>query len=226
MHKIPGMAQKPQPRSPGVEARGMSPLEYSRWWRAVFSESVKARDREYWKKNKERLTAMRKLRPKRTREKAREYRKNWFSKPQNREKRRLYEERTRERRNLYQRKYLAAKRRTPRGNLDHRMSTGVSAALRGRKAWRRWQDLVGYTVEDLATHLESQFTAGMTWEKLMCGEIHIDHKIPKSKFNYTAPEDIEFKRCWALENLQPMWSGENQRKWARITHPTQMGLGI
>jgi hypothetical protein len=47
------------------------------------------------------------------------------------------------------------------------------------KKGRKWEHLVGYTVEDLMAHLESLFVGGMNWENM--GDWHIDHKVPKSK---------------------------------------------
>jgi hypothetical protein len=55
----------------------------------------------------------------------------------------------------------------------------------------------------------------MTWEKFMAGEIHIDHKVPESHFKYETPEDPQFKECWALHNLQPMWAKDNIQKGNR-----------
>ena len=63
------------------------------------------------------------------------------------------------------------------------------------------------------THLEKQFTDGMTWEKFLRGEIWMDHIKPISKFNYVSSEDIEFKECWSLNNLQPLWAKDNRRKY-------------
>ena len=44
------------------------------------------------------------------------------------------------------------------------------------------------------------------------GEWYIDHKVPIEKFNYSSYEEKEFKLCWSLENLQPMWAEENCKK--------------
>lgn len=55
---------------------------------------------------------------------------------------------------------------------------------------------------------------------------HIDHKIPKSAFNFETPEDIDFKRCWALKNLQPLWAAENIKKHDRVDKPFQPSLAI
>lgn len=74
--------------------------------------------------------------------------------------------------------------------------------------------LLGYSVEELKHHLESQFHSGMTWENY--GEWHIDHKIPRSKLPYDSPLHPNFLQCWKLSNLQPLWAGDNIRKRNRM----------
>jgi len=63
-------------------------------------------------------------------------------------------------------------------------------------------------------HLEKQFKDGMTWDNY--GDWHIDHIRPISSFNFKSYEDKEFKECWDLNNLQPLWAEENIRKHNRI----------
>jgi hypothetical protein len=86
-------------------------------------------------------------------------------------------------------------------------------SLKGNKKDNHWEDLVGYTLQDLITHLEKQFKNGMTWQNM--GKWHIDHKRPISSFNFNSYDDPEFKECWALGNLQPLWASENQSKGNR-----------
>jgi hypothetical protein len=59
-------------------------------------------------------------------------------------------------------------------------------------------------------HLDAQLKDGMTWENY--GEWHVDHKLPISSFTFTDMNDPEFKKCWSLENLQPLWELENLSK--------------
>lgn len=73
--------------------------------------------------------------------------------------------------------------------------------------------LLGYTITELQTHLERQFTKKMTWEKFMQGEIHIDHVLQKKLFNLSNQE--EWKACWSLPNLRPMWAKDNLAKSAK-----------
>jgi len=54
----------------------------------------------------------------------------------------------------------------------------------------------------------------MTWENY--GEWHIDHKIPVSAFNFDHIAQGDFKCCWALENLQPLWARDNRTKGSKV----------
>jgi hypothetical protein len=71
-------------------------------------------------------------------------------------------------------------------------------------------ELLGYSVEQLKQHLESQFTKGMTWDNY--GEWHIDHITPRAKLKYETTDDENFKKCWSLDNLQPLWALDNIKK--------------
>jgi len=55
---------------------------------------------------------------------------------------------------------------------------------------------------------------------------HIDHKVPRSVFNFDKPEDIDFSKCWCLSNLQPMWAKENIRKRDKLSAPFQPSLAM
>lgn len=61
-------------------------------------------------------------------------------------------------------------------------------------------ELLGYTYNDLKSHIESLFTDGMSWDNY--GEWHVDHIKPLSKFDETTPISI----VNALTNLQPLWA--------------------
>ena len=110
-----------------------------------------------------------------------------------------------------------------RANPKFRVSDNVSGAMRKsiaeRKAGRHWEDLVGYTLDDLMNHLESQFTKGMVWENYGNGGWHIDHIRPVSDFNFSSPEDPEFVACWSLWNLQPLWARDNFSKRDKCPAP-------
>jgi hypothetical protein len=77
-------------------------------------------------------------------------------------------------------------------------------------------DILGYTVDDLISHLESKFQPGMTWENYGRNGWHIDHVRPDSWFKYSSIHDADFKKSWSLENLQPMWATDNYSKGDRF----------
>jgi len=82
--------------------------------------------------------------------------------------------------------------------------------------------LLGCSILELKEHLENQFKQDMNWNNHGTGwnekdkqEWHIDHILPIFAFDFTKPEDDEFKQCWALDNLQPLWAVDNLKKGAR-----------
>jgi len=132
-----------------------------------------------------------------------------------------------EHRRAKDREYQDKRRSTPKGRIDDALSAGIRDTLkRGEKRGTRWEVLVGYTIDELMAHLEKQFHRGMTWENYGRGGWHIDHIIPRSAFNYETIEDIDFKRCWALENLQPLWEKDNISKGSKLTKPFQPSLTL
>ena len=130
-----------------------------------------------------------------------------------------------EKRREVARNYARRNLATPKGRLNGRMSTAIRRALKHGKNGKRWEELVGYTVQDLRRHIEVNFKPGMNWKRFLNGEIHIDHVIPKSKFSYANHTDPQFRQCWALENLD-QWARPNLRKSAKLLKPEQIPLGI
>jgi len=75
----------------------------------------------------------------------------------------------------------------------------------GRK---KTEMLLGYSENDLKTHIEKQFLEGMSWGNR--SDWHIDHIVPIShllKNNVTDPRIIN-----ALSNLRPLWAKDNLSK--------------
>ena len=120
------------------------------------------------------------------------------------------------------------KRIDPQYRLGESISSAIRVALRGNKNGQGWETLVGYTCQELKVHLEKLFKPGMTWANWGKGsdKWNVDHILPKSRFNYEKPTDIDFKRCWALSNLQPMWEIDNMSKRDRITKDFQSSLQL
>lgn len=70
--------------------------------------------------------------------------------------------------------------------------------------------LLGCTINQLKTYLESHFTENMTWNNHSLYGWHIDHIIPCSSFDLSKPE--EQRKCFHYSNLQPLWAKDNLRK--------------
>ena len=93
------------------------------------------------------------------------------------------------------------------------ISHGVKKALEVSTRSRIIFEALGYTIEDLKCHLESKFSEGMSWDNY--GKWHIDHIIPQSWLPFETLEDENFKKCWSLCNLQPLWAKDNCSKGNR-----------
>jgi hypothetical protein len=170
-------------------------VSYRKWFSANKDSEIE-RNREYRSNNKEKI----KQRDAKSRaenpEKRKEYWASWYAR--------------------FGKERLAKLRQDPRSRLDGAISNGIWRTLNGGKAGRTWESLVGYSLVDLITHLEKLFWPGMTWENYGRNGWEVDHVIPKAFFKYESCDDEDFKHCWALSNLQPLWCADNQSKGARL----------
>lgn len=102
--------------------------------------------------------------------------------------------------------------------IRRRISASMRKAIRQEKAGRRWESLVEYSMTDLINRLKVTIPQGYSWEKDFIdgkGVLHIDHKKPMSSFSFEKAEDEEFRRCFALNNLQLLPAIENMKKSAK-----------
>ncbi len=168
--------------------------------REKYKDRYREYNRRHYEKNKEAIKeASRKWR-KDNPEKVRAFAKEW--RVANREKYMAYIRKG-------NKKYYAKVKDDPMFVVSNRMRVSVYHALRSAKNGRSWEALVGYSASELKTHLENKFTEGMSWEKFLEGEIHIDHIRPVSYFSFTTDTDPDFVECWSLTNLQPLWAIDN-----------------
>jgi len=54
----------------------------------------------------------------------------------------------------------------------------------------------------------------------------VDHIIPLAAHNFISSGGIDFKRAWALKNLQPLWAYDNQSKGCSLDKPFQPSLAF
>lgn len=102
------------------------------------------------------------------------------------------------------------RRQNPTVRLSDAISAGMRQSLTQGKSGRRWQSAVGYSTGELVVHLERQFLPGMTWENY--GDWHVDHILAVASFTFDSVEHPDFRACWALTNLRPLWAMDNIRK--------------
>lgn len=172
--------------------------EKSKKWRKNNPEYAKEYNKKYYLKNRKQILKKKKE----YRKNNPEYIKKWFkNNPE------------------YNREYKKKSRLIPKNRLNHMISVLIRQSLRRKsskksKNGRHWEDLVGYTLQDLMAHLESLFKEGMNWDNY--GKWHIDHIRQIAIFNFDSFENKDFKDCWALENLQPLWAKENLSRSKKI----------
>lgn len=126
-------------------------------------------------------------------------------------------EKLREYKREYQKRLIFS---NPQYKLAQRFRTAIWQNIKdnGLTKYKKTFDLLPYTFDELKQHLENQFEPGMTWDNY--GEWHIDHVIPQSHFNYTTTDSDEFKMCWSLNNLKPLWGKINLSKNDVLSHLT------
>ena len=103
-------------------------------------------------------------------------------------------------------------RKKPENKLRANVSTQVWQSLvEGKNNKSTWKCLP-YTPQELKENLESKFEKGMTWDNYGLMDWHIDNIIPQSTYKFDSLEHDEFKRCWDLDNLQPLLAQDNWKK--------------
>jgi len=175
--------------------------KYARNWRKDNRESINEYKRKYYQENHEKYCEHNRQYYQQNKEKFREYQLQWEDKNPD-----------------YRREYVKKRRaQNPRLRVSRSVSESIRYSLKDGKNGRHWETLVGYTCKDLMDHLESQFTEGMSWENY--GEWHIDHRRPIADIDFADTSDPDFKVCWSLWNLQPLWGKENMSKNAKCDAP-------
>ncbi len=188
--------------------------EYKKEYYKNNKEKLREYGKEYYKNNKEKAIIQRKKYRKNNKEKITKYKKEYNKK--NKEK---IKEQKKEYRKNNKDKRRDRYNSTPSLRLNSNISSSIRQSLKSNnlsKNGRHWEDMVGYTAQELKSHLESLFTEGMTWDNYGYYGWHVDHIIPQAFFIFTSTDDVEFKYCWSLPNLQPLWAPDNLEKGNKI----------
>lgn len=189
--------------------------KYAKEWRKNNKKELKLKKQLYYQENKEKISIKNKkynADPKNKRKRKQRDKDNHLKISQWSKK---YRSKNREKINAAKRKYQSKQRKKPRYRLDHNFSKQILDAIKGLKNGQKWENIVGYSLEDLISHIEKQFDENMSWENY--GSYwQIDHIIPKCMFKYKSTDDEEFQLCWCLNNLQPLEKTRNNFKNGRF----------
>lgn len=145
---------------------------------------------------------------------------NFTYKEKSREKSKIYREQHKEELRIHNRVYReqhkeelrASDRKRYRENkLNRCMSRNIWHSLKSSKAEQHWEDLVGYSLQDLKEHLEKQFTLEMNWDNY--GTYwELDHIVPQNLFSIISADSKDFQICWSLMNLRPLEKSLNRSR--------------
>lgn len=175
----------------------------------------KKREKEYSEKNQTKINKQsREYQNKKRKDplymkKQKEYMKEYNQRPETIQKNRI-------RRNEYNK----IKRKDPLVKMSRNISSSMRQSIKSKnlsKNGRHWEDIIGYTIQQLKEHIEKQFKPGMNWNNLGKNGWVLDHIIPRNFFKYKSINDTEFLYCWSLFNLQPLWAIDNLSKSDEIT---------
>jgi hypothetical protein len=142
-----------------------------------------------------------------------------------------YRDENRERIRQYNKQYLKSEkakswRKTYR---TKKIQTDIKFAINGRirtslrntlanlsiyKKGSHWENILGYTSQQLIEHLETTLPEGITLNMALKQKksFHIDHIIPISAYTITSIDDLELKKCWNYRNLRMLEASENINK--------------
>lgn len=118
----------------------------------------------------------------------------------------------------YQSVYKSRRRReNPQVKLMEWLRTFVNRALWNVGAKKRFRriEMVGCTLAELKSHLESQFESWMNWQNR--DKWHVDHIVPIKAFDLTNTD--EQKWCFYYKNLRPLERSLNQAKSGSVSLP-------
>lgn len=200
--------------------------KYKKEYYQANKDKISASGKIYRELNKERIKDWREM----NKERLSEYRKIYYKKyyQSNKEKfsenSKRYQKANKEKISEYQKQYRKANKGKRRNYIREKKKNDplfkLSTVLRARtnEAFKRkcyskntkTHEMLGTDWGTVKSHIENQFTEGMTWNNH--GEWHIDHIVPLSLANC----EVELEALCYYENLQPLWAEDNFKKKNRI----------
>lgn len=186
-------------------------------------EERAARKKIFWEKNKERLNAITRANYVKNSEDRKEKARARYHNKRDENIKRMAEYRSANLDSLNERRRPKARQRNKERygtdlvyTLKNRVKSLIRRSIRKGIKSETMEKCLGYGIEEIKNHLESKFVDGMNWDSFLAGEIHIDHKIPICFYKPTSTNSEEFRECWKLDNLQPLWAKDNLSKAGRL----------
>jgi len=182
-------------------------------------EEIRAYNQQYYKINSDRLKSETTKYRNAHKEEIKEYKRNYQKTNRERlskEDKEYYDKNKSqilEQTKLYKNK---KRKEDPYYRLLCNMRTRMYHAINGTtKKSARTTELLGCDTATLKSHLESQFTEGMTWDNYgHCGW-HIDHIKPCASFDLT--DQNQQRAYFNYTNLQPLWASDNLIKGSKLS---------
>jgi len=101
-------------------------------------------------------------------------------------------------------------RSIPTNKIAANLRSRLSKALGRNQKTVSMSEYLGCSLQELRTHLESQFKPGMSWDNYALEGWHVDHIRPLNLFDLSDPDQI--KVACHFSNLQPLWAKDNRSK--------------
>lgn len=203
-------------------------------WRLKNLEKCKQRSREWYRNNKQRAREYRLANWDKELENKRKYRqanpdklKEENRKAQNRKNEWLRKWRANnpEKNRQYRKNALPSQYARYRNKRNTDPQFAMAERLRGRlgvalsrqlaKKYRSTFSLLGCSIPEFISKIESMFTHGMSWNNR--SEWHLDHIVPVKWFDLLNEE--EQSACFNWKNFQPLWGRVNFEKKTTVPNP-------
>jgi hypothetical protein len=175
---------------------------YRQIWKHINIDAISKKNKEWYSNNKDRKKQYCAEYNSANKDAVRRINKIWASKNKFKLSKKTYE----------------CHRRRIKSDLNYKLRIAcrnrIYNALAGKSKEIRTIELLGCTIIELKTHLESLFQPGMSWKNWSLHGWHIDHIRPLSSFDLSNRDQL-LKACH-YTNLQPLWAKDNLSKGNKV----------
>ena len=194
-------------------------LKIKKIWREKNKLKIKKYDAEYRKKNREKLLEKKLIHYNKNKEKYKAWYQNYYklnksrlnSRPEKKEAAKKWRKNNPEKLRKIKRNLYLKNRKQINWRLSSNMSRAIYTSLKNNKKNKHWEDIVGYSLNELKIHLKNKFNPKMNWKNYGNYWV-IDHIKPLAYFKIKNENDKNFKQAWSLKNLRPLEYFKNASK--------------